>query len=153
MKDKKVLIGIIAFVVLLIAAGAYFLMSKNSSADDEEFGSAEEQLPSLSPKEVGLEIEALSGNKQVVFRLTKPDGISAVEYELTYFAEDGQQRAVIGTIDKEDIGDTVESKPLDLGSCSSGVCKYDKGVKEVDLLLKVTKDEKEYQVKDKLNLE
>ena len=110
-------------------------------------------MPSLSPKEVGLEIEALRGNQQVVFTLSKTDGITVVEYELTYFAEDGQQRAVIGTIDKEDLGTTIKSKPLDLGSCSSGVCKYDKGVKEVDLLLKVNKDGKDYQVKAKLSLE
>lgn len=153
MKDKRVLIGIVALIILLLAGGAYFVMSRNAaSTDEDQFGSVEEELPSLSSEEVGLEMEALRGNQQVVFSLTKTDGITAVEYELTYFAEDGQQRAVIGSIDKADIGDSVQSKPLDLGSCSSGVCKYDKGVKEVDLLLKVTKDGKDYQVKDQLSL-
>jgi hypothetical protein len=154
MKDKKVLVGIIAVAVLLLAAGGFFFISRNAATEEEEFGEYEEELPSLSPEEVGLEMEALRGNQQVIFRLTKPDGITSVEYELTYFAEDGQQRAVIGTVEEEDFGgDSIESKPLDLGSCSSGVCKYDKGVKEVNLMLTVTKDGKNYQVKDNLGLE
>lgn len=154
MKDKKILIGIIALVVLLLLGGTYFVMSRNANTEEEEFGSLEEELPSLSAEEVGLKMEALRGNQQVIFTLTKPDGITAVEYELTYFAEDGQQRAVIGTIEEEDLGGSeIVSKPLDLGSCSSGVCKYDKGVEKVDLLLKVTKDDKDYQVKDSLSLE
>lgn len=154
MKNKKVLIGIIAVVILLVAGGAFFVMNRNSGAEEEEFGEFEDELPSLKPEEVGLEMEALRGNQQVVFTLTKPEDITAVEYELTYFAEDGQQRAVIGAVEEEDLGgDTITSKPLDLGSCSSGVCKYDKGVKEINLMLTVTKGGKDYQVKDTLNLE
>ena len=154
MKDKRILIGIIAAVVLLLAGGAYFVTNRNANTEEDEFGSLEEEMPSLKPEEIGLEMEALRGNQQVIFTLTKPEGITAVEYELIYFAEDGQQRAVIGTIEEEDLsGSEIASKPLDLGSCSSGVCKYDKGVEKVDLLLKVTKDGKDYQVKAQLSLE
>jgi hypothetical protein len=98
-------------------------------------------------------MEALNNNKQVVFTIAKSDGITAVEYELTYTAADEQQRGVIGQVEDLEEGNPIESKPLDLGSCSSGVCKYDTGVTSVDLLLKVTKGGKDYQVKDSLILE
>lgn len=155
LKDKRVLIGVIA-VILIIAAGSYFLIvarnTANQEAEEEE--TIEEDVAILSPEDVGLEMEAMKNNQQIVFRITKPDGITAVEYELTYVAEDEQQRGVIGTIEDLDTSsDVIESKPLDLGSCSSGVCKYDKGVKSVDLLLKVTKDGKDYQVQETLELE
>jgi hypothetical protein len=156
LKDKRI-VAVIVVIVLLVLGGAYFMLSGNSASDqasEDEESSIDENVASLKPSEVGLEMEALSGNKQVVFRLTKPEDITAVEYELTYIAEDEQQRGVIGTIeDLDSSGGVIESKPLDLGSCSSGVCKYDKGVSTVDLLLKITKGGKDYQVKDTLSLE
>lgn len=125
--------------------------SDQANSDEEQL--IDENVASLKPSEIGLEMEAMSNKQQVVFRITKPDGITAVEYELTYIAADEQQRGVIGTIEDLDASSgIIESKPLDLGSCSSGVCKYDKGVESVDLLLKVTKDSKDYQVKDSLSL-
>jgi len=152
MKDKKVLIGLIVVVLLVVGGAWYFISNRSVDVEEEEYGEYEEQLPALKAAEVGLELEALSGNQQVVFTLDKTEGITAVEYELTYFADDEQQRAVIGTVDNVTAGKSITSKPLDLGSCSSGVCKYDKGVKEVALLLKVTKDGKDYEVKEALKL-
>lgn len=155
LKDKRI-VAIIVVIVLLIAAGAFFMLSgRNGSdqanSDEEQF--VDDSVASLKPSEIGLEMEAMSNNQQVVFRITKPDGITAVEYELTYIAQDDQQRGVIGTIEDLDASSgVIESKPLDLGSCSSGVCKYDKGVDSVDLLLKVTKNGKDYQVKQSLTL-
>jgi len=157
LKDKRI-VAVIIVIVLLLLGGVYFMISGNKAsdqaADSADESSIDDSLASLKPADVGLEMEALSGNKQVVFKLTKPEGITAVEYELTYVADDDQQRGVIGTIEDLDTSEgVIESKPLDLGSCSSGVCKYDKGVTTVDLLLKITKSGKDYQVKDTLSLE
>ena len=156
MQDKRILAVVGVIVLLLIAGASFMLLGRNASeeASDEEESSVNDNVASLSPEEVGLEMEALSNNQQIVFRLTKPEGITAVEYELTYVAEDEQPRGVIGMIEDLDTsGEVIESKPLDLGSCSSGVCKYDRGVESVDLLLKVTKDGKDYVVTDSLTLE
>jgi hypothetical protein len=155
MKDKRILAVIVVIVLLLVAGAAFMFMGGNASdqAANEEEQLVGDDVATIEPSEIGLEMEAMSNNQQVVFRITKPDGITAVEYELTYLAADDQQRGVIGTIDDLDASSgVIESKPLDLGSCSSGVCKYDKGVESVDLLLKVTKDGKDYQVKDTLSL-
>ena len=155
MQDKRILAVVGVIVLLLIAGASFMLLGRNAAEESsEEEESVSDSVATLSPEEVGLEMEALSNNQQVIFRLTNPEGIDAVEYELTYVAEDEQQRGVIGTIDDLDTsGGVIESKPLDLGSCSSGVCKYDRGVESVDLLLKVTKGDKDYVVKDSLNLE
>lgn len=155
LKDKRIL-AVVVVIVLLLLAGVFFMFSGQNASDqaaNEEDQFIEDNVASLSPSDIGLEMEAMSNNQQVVFRITKPDGITAVEYELTYIAADEQQRGVIGTIEDLDASSgEIESKPLDLGSCSSGVCKYDKGVETVDLLLKVTKDGKDYQVKESLTL-
>jgi hypothetical protein len=152
MKSKPVLLGLLVLVLLLIGGGYFFLSNRSAEPAEEEDAIVEEELESLSPEEIGLEMTASSNKKQVKFVINKPEGITGVEYELTYTAGDGQQRGVIGMV--EDIsGDTIESKFLDLGSCSSGTCKYDTGVETVNLLLKVTKeDEKTYQVEDSLDL-
>jgi hypothetical protein len=152
MKSKPVLLGLLVLVLLLIGGGYFFLSNRSAEPVEEEDAIVEEELESLSPEEIGLEMTASSNKKQVKFVINKPEGITGVEYELTYTAGDGQQRGVIGMV--EDIsGDTIESKFLDLGSCSSGTCKYDTGVETVNLLLKVTKeDEKTYQVEDSLDL-
>ena len=151
--NKKIIAGVI-LLILLLAGGYYVIAGRNASnAPKDEEQAVDKGILELAPEDIGLELEALNNNQQIVFTITKPEGIKAIEYELTYVAEDEQPRGVIGEI--EDItGDTIESKPLDLGSCSSGVCKYDKGVKSVELLLKITKDDnKDYQVKETLKLE
>ncbi len=155
-KDKR-LIAVVVVIILLLVGGAFFLLAgrhdSDETANSDDEPSVGQNVASLKPDEIGLTMEALSNNKQVKFNIAKPDGITAVEYELTYTAADDQQRGIIGQIEDLKEGSPIESKPLDLGSCSSGTCKYDTGVKSVDLLLKVTKSGKDYQVKDTLSLE
>ena len=91
-------------------------------------------------------------------------GMKAVSYELTYQAdpsiqeqadgaEERVQRGVVGEA-KFKPGERNYSSPwLDLGSCSKNVCKYDAGVKSVNLVLKITKDNgKVYQAEGNLQL-
>jgi len=155
MKDKKVVIAIIVVILLILAGGAYYFVagrSGSSDTDDADTGYYEDEYQEITKEELGLEVEARSDKKAVKFTINKTEGIEAVEYELTYVAGDGQQRGVIGTVEFDEGAEVIESKYLDLGSCSSGVCKYDSGVEEVTLLLKVTKDRKVYQAKDTITL-
>lgn len=163
MKDKKTLI-IVAVVVALLLIGGIFLMMKKSPASStaNQTSNFDEDVIKLEPSAIGLKIAALSNNHQIKFTLSKAEGITHIEYELSYEAdsaggssEDGESsgritRGVAGedTIDNQS---TYTSKALDLGSCSSGTCRYDKGVTGIHLLLKVTKsDDKVYQVEDSL---
>lgn len=166
MKNKQIIIAVAVVVVLLLAGGIFVLMKKSPTANStaEKMASLDEDVIKLSPSDIGLKINALSNNHQIKFSLSKAEGITHIEYELSYEAdsaagssEDGEgsgriTRGVAGedTIDNQS---TYTSKALDLGSCSSGTCRYDKGVTGVHLLLKVTKsDDKVYQVEDSLQL-
>lgn len=165
MKNKQVIIAVVAVVVLLVLGGIFVMMKGSSSSKStaNQTANLDEDVIKLEPSDVGLKILPLSNNHQIKFSLSKASGITHIEYELSYEAdsaggssEDGDSsgritRGVAGedTIDSQS---TYTSKVLDLGSCSSGTCRYDKGVTGVHLLLKLTKtDDKVYQVEDSLS--
>jgi hypothetical protein len=73
-----------------------------------------------------------------------PESVKTVDYELVYLAS-GLERGVIGTY-------TVskgEAKIL-LGSCSSGVCKYDKGVTGGTLTIRYAVEGKKILLREQL---
>lgn len=151
-KNNKVLLGIIALVVIFLLVGSYLLFSnKPASQETEENGFIEEELESLTPEEIGLEIVVSSDNKEVKFVINKPEGFTNVEYELSYEANDRANpgnRVTRGVAGEDELtGEIYESEDLFLGTCSSGTCIADTGVNQVDLLLKITKtDGTMYQV-------
>lgn len=162
-KNKVVLIviGVVAAIAVL-AGGYFFLASRN--ATDEDTGFIEEQIvEKISAEEIGLTMEAKSDKKAVKFLIEKADGIESIEYQVTYEAdstaaeksEGGEprvQRGITGEA-RIDGGSTFESEWLDLGSCSKNVCRYDTGVSEVMLTLKIVKsDGKVYEVEQTLEL-
>ncbi len=167
MKDKNLLIVGVIILVVLVAGGYYFFGIQKSSkkANTDTTISQDAIIPTLSVEEIGLTLEASPNGKQVKFIIAKADGIKLIEYELTYDAdippdqqlegaEEGQKvtRAATGEADLE--GDSsYESKYLDLGTCSSGTCRYDTGVASVKLILKITKtDGKVYSAEASLEL-
>lgn len=158
MQKNKTLIGIIAFVVLLLVGGGMYFLSSNTSSqtaieEDEVAAIEEEEILTLSPEEIGLELSARSDKRAVKFVINNPKDITSVEYEVSYFAKGDIPRGAIGRADSKAGEDTIETKYIDLGSCSSGRCKYDEGVTEVKFTLKITKtDDKVYQVEKSLEL-
>lgn len=138
------------------------MSNKGKPAEEEQMQSLDEEVITLKPEDVGLKLVASANKRQVKFSLEKASDIKSIEYELSYEADstggsdegDGGRitRGVAGE-DTLDGDSTYESKYLDLGSCSSGTCRYDKGVTKVHLLLKLTKsDNKVYQVEQDLDL-
>lgn len=165
MKNKQIIIAIAVVVVLLLAGGIFLMLKKSPAANStaEQMTSLDEDVIKLSPSDLGLKINTFSNNHQIKFTLSKAEGITHIEYELSYEADsaggssedgDGSGRITRGVAGEDTIDSdqsSYTSKALDLGSCSSGTCRYDKGVTSVHLLLKVTKtDDKVYQVEDSL---
>lgn len=156
MKDKKVVIGfgIVVVLILIVAAYYFFSSSPKTSEQTSQVQSdvpEEEIVPTLVPKELGLTLTARADKKAVKFSIDNVDDITLVEYEITYLAKGDIQRGVIGSL--EPVNGKLESKYIDLGSCSSGKCKYDEGVTSVKFLLKITKkDDKTYQTEESLPL-
>lgn len=166
MKNKNLLIVGIVVLVLALAGGYYFFVAQKSSTEEELTPSEQDaSVPKLSPEDIGLEMEASADSRKVKFAITKASDIKHLEYELSWDADipkdlqlDGAEedqkitRAKTGEADIEG-EETYETEFLDLGTCSSGTCKYDTGVEKVSLILKITKsDGKVYQVEDSLTL-
>lgn len=156
MKQKQVII--IGVVVLLLALGiGYFVQSSQQSKSPQttEASQVEEDVvQNLSAKELGLSIETRNNNKEVKFVIANPKGISVYEYEISYTAEGSLPRGLTGGPFEVEPDETkIDSGYKVLGSCSSGKCKYDTGISEIKLVLKITKtDGKVYSAEQTLEL-
>ncbi len=159
-------VGIV--VLILVLAGGYYFFIGGKSSDDSEPTPLEKEasIPKLSPEEIGLEMETSADGRKVKFIINKASDIKHLEYELSWDADIPRElqvegagagekitRAKTGEADIEPGENTYETELLDLGTCSSGTCKYDTGVERINLILKITKrDGTIYQVEDSLSL-
>jgi hypothetical protein len=168
-KNKYSIIAVVVVILLVLGIGGFMFVNHNLSQgqSDDQTQFQDEDAIKLSPKDIGLQMIASSNKKQVKFVINKPQGFTKVEYEISYMADsaggnsDEDEGDMPAKINRGVAGDDqispneskYESKFLDLGSCSSGTCRYDTGVESVHLLLKLTKsDGKLYQVEDDLSL-
>ena len=163
-KNKTVVIVIGVCVGIGLLAGGYFFIANRSAQTEEETFIEEQVVESISPDEIGLTMEANPSGKGVRFSIEKATGIETIEYQVTYEAdstaqersEGGEtrvQRGITGEAMIESGDSSYTSEWLDLGSCSRNVCRYDTGVSEVMLTLKITKsDGKIYEVEQSLAL-
>jgi hypothetical protein len=160
LKNKKILIPLIAVIVLiLIGGGIYLFVSRNNASQTPTpIGEQMEVFPTIMPDDIGLEIQVKSDKKYVKFTINKPDGIEKVEYEIVYNAiMDGNElsQALIGDLAKADIKDgKLSIEYRELGTCSTGgKCRFDTGITWVKVVLKITKsDGKIYQAEQKIDL-
>jgi len=162
-KNKRILIGIVVAVLLIIAGGGIFFLAGRSEEPEKVVNIARENLPKMDPREIGLEIIPSSDKRYIQFKVTKLTGIKNLEWEFTYDADtpsdlgDGQGgRVTQGFGGEADIkGDSeYTSEKRELGTCSTGgKCRFDTGIEKVELVIKVTKtDGKVYQVEDSITL-
>jgi hypothetical protein len=164
-KNKTLLIALSVLTMLLLMAGGYFLFFNKSSpkAAEQPIQTTNTGPAEISPDEIGLTLEASPDNKKVQFSLSRLKGINAIAYELTYEAESTDQersegadaripRGITGEAKINSNDNSYKSPWLDLGSCSKNVCKYDKGINNINLILKITKDGKIYSTEKSLTI-
>lgn len=102
----------------------------------------------------------------LVLNLKRTSSYDSISYELAYtsnpdetvvagtkITEDGDNQAVSGSIDRGVVGniDTKEKKgeyeqEILFGTCSKNICKYDKGVENGTLTLRIKKGNKAYRM-------
>lgn len=137
MKNQKVVIGIIAAILLIIGGGFFVLSSgKKAVSTQVEKVPIEEQVSTIKPEEIGLSLTQSADNREVILEVTNIEGLSGLDYELSYSSKGDIPRGVIGHIDIQS-GKLVRQR-IKLGTCSD-VCHYDEGVSNIKLILKVTK--------------
>lgn len=147
LKDKKILGGIAVLVLAILLVSGVFVLSSKKTSNSAQQASQEEQVLTLKPEDIGLELSLSDDSKKVTMEVTKIDGITSFEYQLLYNSKGDVPRGVIGTIDVK--GDTIK-KEIVLGTCSD-VCHYDEDVSDIKIIVKVVKtDGKTYQVEKSL---
>lgn len=154
MQNKNAIIGIgIAAVIILI--GGYFLFANKTSKPSQVVPVVEEKVEVLTPEEIGLEVQVRSDSKAMKFTITKPNGITSVDYQISYTKEiNGEEvpEGLIGQVEVTPGSDELGIKYREFGTCSSGTCRYDKVISDVKLTLKVVKDNKTYSVEKTIPL-
>lgn len=150
MKNQKPLIVIgIVLLVVAVGVGIFVMSSKKSVQKTEVSPNQEEAVATIAPSEIGLNLRTTSDNRKVILEVSKTEGISGFEYELSYTAKGDIPRGIIGHIDNKTSGQTI-SQEIVLGTCSD-VCHYDEDVSNIKLVLKVLKTNgKTYQVEKSL---
>ncbi len=148
MKQNKMLL-IVGVVVLLVAVagGAFFLMNTGNSNDGGEEAGLEQNIRTLQPEDIGLELALSEDRREVSMTITKLEGIESVEYEASYDAEEEDpesgetailsQGATSGEPIMVEEGQTEIQRDITLGTCSSGTCRYHNVVSDLKFVIKV----------------
>jgi len=172
LKDQKILIGSIVVLVLLIIGGGFFFVSmRNNAASATQSSGSQDQsqeqtIGTMSPSDIDLQMVLRPDNKAIKFTTDKLDGIKTLEWNFTYQADipvEDQTADNAGSKVTQEFGSdnpvnvqgksSYDSVFRELGTCSSGHCRYDTGITAVDLVMKITKtDGSVYQIKDSINL-
>ena len=138
-KKNAIIFGLILVVVL--GAGGFFLWSRSQNQTISPKGIEEQNVKQMSPADIGLQLSLRADGKAVIVKASKIDGIKSFEYELTYDAivsEDGETATVPrGAVGELTIKGGIAQSEVDLGTCSANICKYDKVVSEVKVVIKV----------------
>lgn len=160
MKNRNLIIGLAVAALVLVGGGVFVLSSNNKVPPPIEKAPDENEVAALDPEEIGLELTTIKNNQEVVFSIEKPEGIKAIEYELTWGAkvEDKFSGTILDVVHGDQSNEPIEinGKPykaeIVMGSCSD-VCHYDKGINNIKIILKITKtDGKLYQSEKTLEI-
>ncbi len=116
-------------VISLVGFAVFNLRSKETPVENEE-----EIVPSVPAPFIILTPD--SAGRELTLNVSKIDQTAAsLEYELVYNTQANVLQGVPGTVDVT--GQASISRQLTLGTCSSGVCRYDKGVKDITLTIRL----------------
>ncbi len=152
-KYKFLILGILTILFLL--GGAYYFFSANKSSKPSEVipEPTKEIIPTIIPKDLGLTLMARSDKRAIKFEITNIKDITSLDYEISYVTKGNIPRGAIGHIEVKPTDKKIETNYIELGTCSSGKCKYDEGVSKVFLIIKIIKaDGKVYQAEQSLEL-
>lgn len=138
---NKIFLAVL-LVVIILGVASFFLLRGGGEDTETDLTDETQDIKQLSAEDLGLTLTPKQNGEVINMRISNVEGISSIEYDLTYDAE------------VEDAGDTiviargVTGGPLevngkevdvdiDLGTCSRNVCKYDTVVSDVTLILRV----------------
>ena len=150
MNNKKLIIALVVGLIALV--GGFFVLSNNKKTEPVVPQTPqEEQVSMIKPEDIGLTLISSADNRKVILEVKNTEGLSGLDYELSYTSKGDMPRGVIGHIDIKVEGKPVKQEII-LGTCSD-VCHYDEDVSDIKLILKVAKtDNTTSQVEKSLEL-
>jgi len=144
LKNRKVIIAV-GIVLLALILGIFLFLSRNFSNQDNQNTSVlptQIPVPTIIADSIGLTLKAGFGGKTVIVTLSNTEGISSIDYELSYLSKGDIPRGALGQLD---LTKKPVKKEITLGTCSD-TCHYDEDVSNIKIVLKITKDDgKVYQ--------
>lgn len=162
LKNKTFIIVAVVALVLILGGGGFFLLSKRSapSADTASSNqSSEQQVLTMKPEDIGLTLTRTTYTKKsppgpaLHMEITKLNGVKSVDCEIHYsHATDTGERTTEGLLCNLEVKSDMStiSQDFPFATCSD-VCHYQKDIKDVEAIIKVSKDDgKTYQVDQKL---
>lgn len=141
MKNKWAMLGIGAvIVVVLVAVGVYMMNSKKAQEGTGPEITAEEEAIEMKPEEIGLELTPNAAVTEVTMKINDVSKFTAFDYEMSYDALVNDELVPRGAIGSGEVnpGDSSIERKITIGTCSSGTCKYDKGVKKISFIIRLT---------------
>ncbi|GDX61868.1 hypothetical protein LBMAG33_1780 [Candidatus Levyibacteriota bacterium] len=151
MRNKIILIIIILIVIIGVCYSFY--VSRLVSPPPKVEIVVEEKIDTLSASDLNLVFISRSDKKAVKFSIDNTEGIENVEYQIGYTKElEGEQipEGLIGEVKPKNGKIMIDYR--ELGTCSVKVCRYDKVISDIKLILKIIKSGKSYQSEISLSL-
>ena len=138
LKNKVAVASVIAVVIL---AAVFFVvrgMQKTKSVPIAST-SPEEQAITMKPQDIGLSLIPSSNNTEVEMKISDVSKFNSFDYEMNYTAIVNGQSVPRGVIGSGNIksGETSVDRKITIGTCSSGTCKYDKGVSKITFIIRL----------------
>lgn len=143
MFKNKLLLVAIAVVVILAGVLGYVFWPKTAEESLFPQGSSK-NIKQMSPEDIGLVLTPIKNGKAIRMEVTKLEGISSIEYDVSYDArvtDEGEEivvpRGVAGSAIQIKPGESSVERDLDLGTCSRNVCKYDQVESDIEFVIRV----------------
>lgn len=143
LKKNKVIVAIV--IVIIVALGGLMLLKGRNTNTIPTQPDQSQNIKQLAPSDIGLELSLNPAGTQLTITVTKTDGIKSMDYEISYDAEVTDEGETVevprGTFGALKIENGQATSEADLGTCSSGKCKYDTVVGPIKVVIKVVMDD------------
>jgi len=135
---KNLAIALIVLVILVLIVLVVVIINKNKAKNFSSFKPTPtpgQMAKELSPDQLpSVWLIPRADKHEVTLEVKEIKNANSIEYELTYLSK-GLSRGVVGTINLN--GETSITRKILLGTCSRNVCKYDEGITEGMLTLRL----------------
>jgi hypothetical protein len=137
LKNKNIIIALI--ITLLLFGGVLIRIKTSQQKKVKEETKKQEVLPEAEiiptiDSSVAVNLTSKDKKEAILTIKNLPKGTLTIEYELSYLASGNLPKGVVGTIAVE--GKDMVERKITLGTCSSGTCVYDTGIKSIKVNLR-----------------